>query len=242
MTPPKPVGVREHWHAAEGFTLLEVMIAVGIMATILVILFGTYSAAVDRAARARERSQIYHEARVLLQLVANDLRSAYVKESIEQAQQALQQTKTRPTTFVGEDRTAFNNPADTLEFSTVLPTQRPDVPDTEMCRVAYRIEPLNEPPQSRALFRRVNCRLAPEATDLAPEATDQDHLFLLTELAHGLDLKYYDDQGTEYLDWNSREPRGGKQVPARVKITLLLADRHGQLRPFEMITDLVLSQ
>jgi prepilin-type N-terminal cleavage/methylation domain-containing protein len=235
MTPSKPIGLREHRHTTEGFTLLEVMIAVGIMATILVILFGTYSAAVDRAARTRELSQIYHEARVLLQLVANDLRSAYVKESIEQAQQALQQTKTRPTTFVGEDRTAFNNPADTLEFSTVLPTQRPDVPDTEMCRVAYSIEPLNELPQSRALFRRVNC-------SLAPEATDQDHLFLLTELAHGLDLKYYDDQGTEYLDWNSREPRGGKQVPARVKITLLLADRHGQLRPFEMITDLVLSQ
>jgi hypothetical protein len=27
-----------------------------------------------------------------------------------------------------------------------------------------------------------------------------------------------------------------------VKITLLLADQHGQLRPFEMITDFVLSR
>src|SRR5918999_1007082 len=114
---------QDRWRDAAGFMLLEVMIAIGIMATILVILFGTYSAAVDRAARTRELSQVYHEARVLFQLVANDLRSAYVKESVEQAQQALQQTKTRPTTFVGEDRTEFNNPADTLEFSTVLPTQ-----------------------------------------------------------------------------------------------------------------------
>jgi len=54
------------------------MIAMGIMATILVILFRTYSAAVDCAARARNLSQVYHEARVLLQLVVNDLRSAYV--------------------------------------------------------------------------------------------------------------------------------------------------------------------
>ena len=219
----------------QGFTLLEVMIAIGIMATILVILFGTYSAAVDRAARTRDLSQVYHEARVLLQLMANDLRSAYVTEPTQQAQQALQQAKTEPITFLGEDRTEANNPADKLAFSTVLPTQRPDVPDTEMCHVTYSIEPVNEPSQSRALFRRVNC-------SLDPEDSDQDHLFLLTELAYGLDFKYYDDQGTEYLDWNSRQPRGGKRMPARVKITLLLADQRGQLRPFEMITDFVLSR
>jgi hypothetical protein len=190
---------------------------------------------VDRAARARELSQIYHEARVLLQLMANDLRSSYVKGSTEQVQQALQQTKTLPTSFIGEDHTEFDKPADKIAFSTILPTQRPDVPDIEMCRVTYSIEPLNESPEGRALFRRVNC-------SLNPEATDQDHLFLLTELAHGLDFKYYDGQGAEHLDWNSREPHGGKPLPARMKITLLLADQHGQLRSFAMLTDFVLSR
>ncbi len=235
MRASKAIEMRGQLTTAGGFTLLEVMIAISIMATILVVLFGTYSAAVDRAARTRELSQIYHEARVLLQLIANDLRSAYVKESTEQAQQALQQIKTPPTSFIGEDHTEFDKPADRIAFSTILPTQRPDVPDTEMCRVTYRIEPLSESPQSRALFRRVNC-------SLNPEATDQDYLFLLTELAHGLDFKYYDAQGAEYLDWNSREPHGGKQLPARMKITLLLGDQHGQLRPFAMLTDFVLSR
>ncbi len=234
MNSCKPCRRTGQWPNAAGFTLLEVLIAIGILATILVILFGTYSAAVERAARTRELSQIYHEARVLLQLMANDLRSTYVKESVEQAQQALQQVKARPTTFLGEDHTEADKPADRLAFSTVLPVQRPDVPDTEMCRVTYSLEAVNDPPQSRALFRRVNC-------SLDPEATDQDHLFLLTDLVHGLDFKYYDAQGTEYLDWNSREPRGGRRWPVRVKITLLLADQHGQLRPFEMLTDLVLS-
>ena len=235
MIADKPIEVQGRWRAAAGFTLLEVMIAIGIMATILVILFGTYSAAVDRAARARDLSQVYHEARVLLQLMVNDLRSAYVKEPTQQAQQALQQAKTEPITFLGEDRTEANHPADKLAFSTVLPTQRPDVPDSEMCHVTYSIEPVNESTQSRALFRRLNC-------SLDPAASDQDRLFLLTELAYGLDFKYYDDQGTEYLDWNSRQPRGGKRMPARVKITLLLADQRGQLRPFEMVTDFVLSR
>jgi type II secretion system protein J len=235
MRPLKPQKLREEWYHAEGFTLLEVLIAISIMATILVILFGTYSAAVDRAARSRELSQIFHEARVLLQLMANDLRSSYVKESVEQAQQAFQQVKARPTTFLGEDHTEADKPADKLAFSTILPTQRPDVPDSEMCHVTYSLEAVNDAPQSRTLLRRVNC-------SLDPAATDQDHLFLLTDLAHGLDFKYYDEQGTEYLDWNSRESRGGKRLPVRVKITLLLADQHGQLRPFEMFTDLVMSR
>jgi hypothetical protein len=185
--------------------------------------------------RARDLSRVYHEARVLLQLMVNDLRSAYVTEPTQQAQQALQQGKTEPITFLGEDRTQANNPADNLAFSAVLPTQRPDVPDTKMCHVTYSIEPVKEPSQGRALFRRVNC-------SLDPEDSDQDRLFLLTELAYGLDFKYYDDQGTEYLDWNSRQPRGGKRMPARVKITLLLADQRGQLGPFEIITDFVLSR
>jgi prepilin-type N-terminal cleavage/methylation domain-containing protein len=193
MIADKPIEVPGRWRAAAGFTLLEVMIAIGIMATILVILFGTYSSAVDRAVRARDLSQVYHEARVLLQLMVNDLRSAYVTEPTQQAQQALQQGKTEPITFVGEDRTQANNPADKLAFSTLLPTQRPDVPDTEMCHVTYGIEPVNESSQGRALFRRVNCCLD-------PENSEPDRLFLLTELAYGLDFKYYDDQGTEYLD------------------------------------------
>jgi prepilin-type N-terminal cleavage/methylation domain-containing protein len=235
MTADELVKVRQHWRSTAGFTLLEVMIAIGIMATILVILFGTYSAAVDRAARTRDLSQVYHEARVLLHLMASDLRSSYVKEPTEQAQQVGQQAKPQTITFVGEDRTEVNQPADKLAFSTVVPTQRPDEPDTEMCHVTYSIEPVNEPPEKRALFRRVNC-------SLDPEASDQDRLLLLTELAHGLDFKYYDDQGTEHLDWNSRQPRGGKRMPARVKIKLVLADQRGQLRPFEMITDFGLSR
>ena len=235
MKSATPQTLSKRWRDAQGFTLLEVLIAIGIMATIMVILFGTYSAAVDRAARSRELSQIYHEALVLLQLLANDLRSSYVKVSIEQAQQVLQQVKINPTTFIGEDHSEADKPADKLTFSTILPVQRPDVPDTEMCRVSYSLEAVNDPPQSRALFRRVNC-------SLDPLATDQEHVFLLTDLAHGLDFKYYDEQGSEYLDWNSDEPQGGKRLPARVKITLLLADQHGQLRPFAMSTDIVMSR
>jgi prepilin-type N-terminal cleavage/methylation domain-containing protein len=246
---------------AAGFTLLEVVIAIGILSTILVILFGTYTAVAERAARMRDLSQIYHEARVLLRLMADDVRPAYVKTATTQAQQTAQQAAQGDLrgnvplpTFVGEHRMDENQPADTLAFSTIVPVQRPDVPDTEMCRVTYSLEPvINHPEtligvrsvspnadpatassQPRGLFRRVNC-------GVDPTATTEDHLVLLTDAARGLEFKYYDAQGTEYLDWNSKQPRGGAPLPAWIKITVLLVDRHGQLRPFTLLTDLVFS-
>ena len=157
-------------------------------------------------------------------------------------------------TFVGEHRLDESQPANTLAFATIVPVQRPDVPDTEMCRVTYSLEPVinhpetlmwsdlppririlrRRPPRPRGLFRRVNCRVD-------PTVTTEDHLDLLTDAARGLEFKYYDAQGTEYLDWNSRQPRGGAPLPAWIKITLLLVDRQGQLRPFTLLTDLVFS-
>jgi prepilin-type N-terminal cleavage/methylation domain-containing protein len=256
---PRPVpGLVRH---GAGFTLLEVMIAIGILSTILVILFGTYTAVAERAARTRDLSQIYHEARVLLRLMADDMRSAYVKPAATQAQQTAQPAtqggltvQVPLPTFVGEHRLDEHQPADTLAFSTILPTQRPDIPDTETCRVAYSLEPVinhpetlvwasassqtpdpaPSPSQARGLFRRLNC-------SVDPTATTEDHLDLLTDAARGLEFKYYDAQGTEYLDWNSQHPRGGISLPAWLKITLLLVDRHGQVRPFTLLTDLVLS-
>jgi prepilin-type N-terminal cleavage/methylation domain-containing protein len=233
------IGLQE----ARGFTLLEVMIALSIMAIIFVILFSTYSAAVDRAARARELSQRYHEARVVLDLMADDLRAAYVQDGIAQAQQTSQQPRAPSYFFVGEDRTEDSAPLDKLSFSTFLPQSRPDTPGTDVCRVTYTLEPVTkspqelvtESPQRKALLRRVNC-------SLDPEATDQDQFFLLTELARGLDFKYYDDKGSEYQEWDSQQPQGGKRLPARVKITLLLADQQGRLHPFEMSTELILAR
>src|SRR4029453_6347810 len=157
-------------------------------------------------------------------------------------------------TFVGEHRMDENQPANTLAFATIVPVQRPDVPDTEMCRVTYSLEPVinhpeslmwvssasktpdpaTAPSQPRGLFRRVNCHVD-------PTVTTEDHLVLLTDAARGLEFTYYDAQGTEYLDWNSQQPRGGAPLPAWIKITLLLVDRHGQLRPFTLLTDLVFS-
>jgi type II secretory pathway pseudopilin PulG len=261
MTARQPRPVPGRGPRAEGFTLLEVVIALGILATMLLILFQTYARVAEHATRARDLAQLSHEARVLLQLMANDVRSAYAKDAATQAQQIAQQAPqggllvtVPPPTFVGKDLTDEGQPADTLAFATIVPVQRPDVPETELCRVTYSLEPVINHPESlawvspaaqsldparppspsRGLFRRVNCHVDP--TD-----TTQDQLVLLTEAARGLDFKYYNAQGTEYVDWDSQQPPGGTPLPAWIKITLLLVDAQRQGHPFTMLTELVWS-
>jgi hypothetical protein len=147
----------------------------------------------------------------------------------------LQQAKAKPYLFVGEDLTEASAASDKLSFSTFLPMSRPETPEIEVCRVAYSLEPVADRPEERLLLRRVNC-------SLDPEITDREQLFPLTNLVRGLDFKYYDERGTEYDAWDSRQPQGGKRLPARLKISLALVDQREQLRLFEMFTELVLKR
>lgn len=225
---------REIVRAERGFTLLEVLVALAIFAMILAILFGTYAASVERAERTRERAQVYHEARVLLELMANDLRATYISEPVEQAQQSMQQPKTRNYTFIGEDFEEDRLPSDKLTLYAFLPSIRPDTPEAEVCRIAYSLEPKAPPAQGKLLFRRVNC-------SLDPEATEEEHVFALTDLARGLGFTYYDEQGHERSAWDSRDGQAGKRLPARIKIMLILVDNRGFIRPFEQLTDVVLA-
>ncbi|MBI3328569.1 MAG: prepilin-type N-terminal cleavage/methylation domain-containing protein [Nitrospinae bacterium] len=226
--------VREVARAERGFTLLEVLVALAIFAMILAILFGTYAASVERAEHSRERAQVYHEARVLLELMANDLRATYMTEPIEQSQQTLQQPKARSYTFIGEDFEEDRLPFDKLTLYALLPSLRPDTPEVEVCRIAYSLEPKAPPAQGKILFRRVNC-------SLDPEATEEEHVFPLTDVVRGLGFTYYDEQGHERSAWDSRDGQAGKRLPTQVKIMLMLADNQGFLRLFERLTDIVLA-
>ena len=216
-----------------GFTLLEVLIALAILATIMVILFGTYAASVERAERARDLAEVYHEARILLDLMGNDIRASYLPDAEVQAQQSLPQPKSRRYNFVGEDLQEAKLPADKLTLFALLPPLHPDTPEAEVCRVVYSLEPKAPPAQGKILVRRVSC-------SLDAEVTEPEHVFLLTESVAGLDFKYYDDQGHEQLEWDARDGQHAKSLPGRVKVALLLADRRGALHPFELLTELAL--
>jgi hypothetical protein len=73
--------------------------------------------------------------------MANDLRSAYVKEPTEQVQQASQQAKTQTTSFIGEDRTEADQPADKLTFLPFCRRNAPTYPRWK-CAICHTVSNL----------------------------------------------------------------------------------------------------
>jgi prepilin-type N-terminal cleavage/methylation domain-containing protein len=62
----------------KGFTLIEILIALAIAATILAIIYGSYASSVAIMEDSRERVELYKEARLILRMISDEVRSVFV--------------------------------------------------------------------------------------------------------------------------------------------------------------------
>ena len=130
-----------------GFTLMEVMIALGIMALVMVALYSTLNASL------RARDQIEVESRTarlgpqILDIIESDLRRAWVLD-IEDDR-----------VFLGESRTIDGEPADSITLLTNVDssvTRRVGDREVEadVCETGYRLRRNPELPDVMELWRR----------------------------------------------------------------------------------------
>lgn len=111
----------------DGFTLLEVLIAVALLALLSAALYGTYFSVIRGSETARERTEPLRDARVTLDLLRRELSSVYYRKSNARLQ------------FIVEDRDNFGKPASVLYF-TALTVPRPgSVPSSDVMAARYRL-------------------------------------------------------------------------------------------------------
>lgn len=193
-----------------GFTLLEVIIAVAILAMISTLIFTAFSSlqrSRDGISRVSER---HREGRMALARISRELESAYVSKHLP----INLNIATVKTAFIGES----DSPADRLSFNAFVHRRIDrDARQSDQSEVSYF--GLEDPRQDGVidLIRRSSSRL-----DLEPTlgglgqvlATDID-LF---------DLSYLDPLTGQWLDeWNSTEAiRQLDRLPLQVRIILVL--------------------
>ena len=68
-------------HRESGFTLIEITIAVAITATVLMTIYGIFSAVSSAKQRVEAESAGYHQARVLFDRMGREIRGAYLKSA-----------------------------------------------------------------------------------------------------------------------------------------------------------------
>jgi general secretion pathway protein J len=119
-----------------GFTLLEVLVALTLLAIISAALYGTYFSLMRGRDAAQDRMTERRELSTTLDQLRRELSAAYFPPgSGPSAAKDQQGTQLH---FVVEDRDYFGKPASVLDFTALAPPRSGDLPASDQIRIQYR--------------------------------------------------------------------------------------------------------
>lgn len=191
-----------------GFTLLEVLIAVALLALLSGALYGTYFSVLRGSEAARERTEPLRDARMALDLLRRELSAACYAKASERLR------------FVVEDRDLFGSPASILEFTAFTVPRSGSVPSSDVVTVRYR--PVRDEHERLILSR--------ESRDLYLDAKSLPYPF--TGEIHGFLVECYD--GSVWV--KSWDTRLNGALPKAVRVTLQLkGEQEGKPEAFTAI-------
>ena len=187
-----------------GFTLIEVMTAVTILAIMATVAFTIVFGAVKRSRHIDRRVELTTEAAAIVSLISEDLRGAFVREGVVPF-------------FLGVDNFKGEDPADALSLLTtaVFPVN-PEIPAGGVGEVEYSI---TEGEMGALLLLRreqIPARSPYEEGGAAIEITDR---------LKSLNLEYSDGEDWfERWDTQSAAEHEAGKLPRQVRIELVLED------------------
>jgi general secretion pathway protein J len=205
-----------------GFTLVEVMLALAILAFLTTTMWGSFSqVATDKRAveAAQERT---HTVRVALLRMAREIEMAYLSDN--------------ENTVLTYRRTFFTSSphpdVDELQFSTFAHQRlRAGANEGDTSLITYY--GARDPDDRRVLnlMRRETRRLqADDPSTLAGEA------YVLCPDVARVKFEFYDHKKKEWENaWSTLDASGNQYLPTHVRITLIVYDERGQEVPY--ITD-----
>jgi general secretion pathway protein J len=193
-----------------GFTLLELLVAISILAMVSVLIYGAFSS-MRRTKEGLERIQDrYREGRIAMQRVTRELSSAYLSLHLPIDPSLL----VVATAFIAER----GNPADRVDFNSFANLRRDrDAHESDQAEISYFGSSNPDGSGTTDLVRRISTRLDLEQKRggrVEVLATDID-LF---------ELEYLDAQTGLWTEtWDSTQAVGQPgRLPYQVRVTLIL--------------------
>jgi general secretion pathway protein J len=216
----------------EGFTLLEILLAMFIFAIVLSTLYTAYTGTFRNVDETESQADIYRMARIALERMAEDLESSYIPPL---AVGAETETKTlKSAAFVGETTQISDRNADTLLFFSRahLVFDEEEV-DTTVARIAYDVRQSEVDEEVFLLYRSDT-----PGFEEGPEQGTGG--LLLCDGLHAVSFTYYDDEGREYDRWDSTNEEFKDRLPVMVSIVLEFVDKRNPEAPLKFVSGVVL--
>lgn len=196
-----------------GFTLLEVLVCVFIVAVVLACVYGAYTSNVQAIQSARLNGQVNQIARIVLDRMCNDLESAVLEIPVTVSGVSLGMTC--------ENGEIDGKPADRINFTSLahLPIGEHDL-QTDLCEIGYYVEEMQDA-AGLILYRR-------------DDPTPDDNLaqggsvLQVTKGIAGLNIILEDARGEIFEHWDTGQRDFFPGLPALIRIELVILDETGK--------------
>jgi general secretion pathway protein J len=211
-----------------GFTLLEVMIAVAVLAMIGGLTWKAFDGAYglkQRIERAEDRDQTV---RAALERISREVSMTFLSEHYDR-----KRFRTRPTLFKLRDG---RGEADLTITSFAHERLHIDAKESDQALFEYKLE--RDDVGNRSLYRRVKPHLDEDPERGGEKAVLADDVLKFT-------VQAWDPKEREWRDeWDSNSPQRSGQVliPPRVKIALTIKDEQGKEKTWVTQARIVLGQ
>lgn len=213
-----------------GFTLLEVLIAVAVLALIGGLTWKSFDAASDLKSRIEGAEEREQTVRGALTRMSRELSMAFLSEHYDH-----KRYRARPTLFSVRNG---RGDADLLFTSFAHERLAADAKESDQAAFEYSLAPSEDGSGKRDLFRRVKT-VIDEDVDRGGERA------ALASDVRSFSVECWDPKDREWRpEWtsNGAERTGGVLIPPRVKLTLVIQDEQGKERTYTTQTRIFLGQ
>lgn len=211
-----------------GFTLLEVMIAIAVLAMIGALTWKSFDGAYDLKQRVEKAEDRDQTVRAALDRIAREVSMTFLSQHYDS-----KRFRERPTFFKLRDG---RGEADLSFTSFAHERLHVDAKESDQAVFEYKLE--RDAEGNRSVFRRVKPQIDEEPDRGGEKAVLADDVLRFT-------VQAWDPKDREWRDeWDSNSPQRSGQVliPPRVRIALTVKDEQGKERTWSTQTGIVLGQ
>lgn len=202
-------------HTVRGLTLMEVALAVGILAIIATLTWGSVARSFDAYETVTNIDRRYHNVRVAMNRMAKELSMAFLTSQ----RRHKGPERVVVTHFRGESASPFYE----LHFTAFAHHMlRANAKEGDACEISYFGAPDPDEPNQLNLMRREDPRID-------SEWDEGGRSYILAENVKQFSLRFWDERREEWSDeWDTEKSDFAGRLPQVVEITIITLDENGE--------------
>jgi len=216
-----------------GFTLIEVMVSVSIMAVMMIIIWSTTSQSLRGKDRTEKRDLAYHMGRVVLRKFRSDIDSMFLAIRPKNRFKAdnPSQLPSIKTFLIGED----NGSHDSIRFTSLSHLRLfKNAKESDECKIGYEVVPSKDASGVYDLVRKDDPWLN-NSYDI------KGRPLILVKGIREFNVEYYNQRKAEWVsDWDTRKLEYGRRLPVAVRLKIAFADPNDKTAEIQMSTEIII--